>query len=694
MAKKIPAYFVLLLVSTCRGQDSEQQVLALRPADVRAEENAVLNNLEQRAQATLNIIVHTRTAEEADKARRPLRRRLEKSLGFRQLPWPPDLRSRRVGAIEREGYQIEKIVYQTFPGTLVPAHFYLPDNLKKPAPAVLFYPGHWWGDSKARPDFQVFCINMARKGFVVLTWDPFGQGERGISSRDHRRTEALLVGISQQGFAEYETQCALEYLLSRSEVDAQRIGMTGASGGGYNTWITAALEDRIKVAIPVVGTSEFYEQIKICRPLDWYHAAEHCHFVADLIRYADNHELLAMAAPRPVLIIAASKDESFPIAGVREVYAYGRSLYESYGVPERVGLFEDALVGHGYQQEKREAAYGWFLRWLMNKGDGRPVPEGPTETFSPDSPELRCFSENQPAGPGMMVLIRRLAQNLLPHGPAPDLEVVLGRLPSPQPFDPHIQAVRAQRLEILSEPGIHVPAFLLRPSIKERGVLIALDDRGKEALVRDPVIAETLEKGWAVCGVDPRGIGELRTAQMGWVSAVSLLLGENFVWYQAWDLRRAIAYLSEAKPFSERPFALYARGHNSTLAATYALAQKPESSLKSFVLRDGFLSLREFLDRPKSLAISYVLQLDDRDRMTSFDREIPFCYFVFNALRSFDLPHLLASTRARGLVVNPLDGDWKPLDESEARALLPPRVWITRAASPERAILDFLQAVD
>ena len=108
----------------------------------------------------------------------------------------------------------------------------------------------------------------------------------------------------------------------------ERVGITGASGGGYNTWITAALDDRIAAAVPVVGTSEFAEQIRVCRPLDWYHAAEHCHFVPGLIRYANNHELLAMAAPKPVLIIAASRDQSFPVAGVREVADYGRELYD------------------------------------------------------------------------------------------------------------------------------------------------------------------------------------------------------------------------------------------------------------------------------------------------------------------------------------------------------------------------------
>ena len=207
---------------------------------------------------------------------------------------------------------------------------------------------------------------MARLGFVVLSFDPFGQGERGVSSRDHRRTEALLVGVAQQGIAEYETRCALEYLLSRREVDPRRVGITGASGGGYNTWITAALDDRIAAAVPVVGTSEFAEQIHVCRPLDWYHAAEHCHFVPGLIRYANNHELLAMAAPKPVLIIAASQDQSFPIAGVRarSPITGGRSTSPT-APADRIGLVVDGSEGHGYQRIKREAAYGWFLRWLM-----------------------------------------------------------------------------------------------------------------------------------------------------------------------------------------------------------------------------------------------------------------------------------------------------------------------------------------
>lgn len=651
----------------------------------------VLDNLEERARRALGAIPRADSAAEADRARAALRRQLERSLGFRQLQWPPELRPRSSGVLQREGYRIEKIIFQTFPGTQVPALLYVPANLEGPAPAVLFYTGHWWTDSKTRPDFQAFYINMARLGFVVLAFDAFGQGERGVSRRDHRRVEGLLAGISQQGFAEYETQCALEYLLSRSEVDPKRIGMTGASGGGYNTWITAALDDRIQVAVPVVGTSEFYEQTHVTRPLDWYQANEHCHFVPSLIRYANNHELLAMAAPRPVLIVAASKDQSFPVEGVREVYRYGRRLYESYGVAEQVGFFEDSSSGHGYQQKKREAAYGWFLRWLKNTGDGSPVPEPPTETEPWDSAELRCFppGENQPAGPGMMAAVRRILNaHTLPEK-LPALEAVLGALPERPRFNPQIEDRRSQRLVIPSEEGISVPALLWRPEARERGVVIAVDDRGKEELASDPVVQGLLERGWAVCGADPRGIGEMEVSKPGWTAAVSLLLGENFVWRQAFDLANVVEYLAR---HDSKPVALYARGHNAGLATLYALAQ---SSLpRWYVLRESFLSFRQFLDRPDSMRASFALLAEEKGRAGTHDREIPFQYFVFDALRHFDLPQLAAMTSAAGVVVNPIDGDWRRMPESEARKLLPARIPVISTDAPEGELLRLLDALD
>jgi dienelactone hydrolase len=580
----------------------------------------------------------------------------------------------------------------------VPAHLYLPEGADRPAPAVLFYPGHWWRDSKSRPDFQAFCINMARLGFVVLSFDTFGQGERGVSSRDHRRTEALLVGVAQQGFAVYETRCALEYLFSRPEVDTHRVGITGASGGGYNTWITAALDDRTAAAVPVVGTSEFFEQIRVCRALDWYHAAEHCHFVPGLIRFANNHELLAMAAPKPLLIVAALKDESFPIGGVRKVAAYGRELFASYGVPERIGLMVDEAEGHGYQRLKREAAYGWFLRWLMGRGDGTPSREPPTETLPFDSEELRCFrsGRNQPAGPAMIAAVRNLARDLPPSPARTNLESVLGPMPAASPAQISIKDSPVQRVLVPSEPGLDIPAFLLRPPSEIHGVLVAFDDRGKEALARDPVIETARARGWAVFGADPRGIGESATDKPGWVFAVSLLLNENFIGRQAWDVGRVLQSLGAHGGFPGKPVGLYARGPSSCLAAMYAIArssQPGQTSLQWYLLRDGFLSYRSWIDRPRSMPESYRLIPDDRDRMTSFDDEIPASFFAWNALRSFDLPQLLALAQAQGLIVNPVDGDRARFSESVARNLLPRSVRAVSSDEPGKQVAEYLETV-
>jgi dienelactone hydrolase len=667
-----------------RAEDLWREVESLRPQDVSAGRTAVLDNLERRAREALAAIAHPRDARDADQRREPLRRELERSLGIGRLPWPPTLRPRTIGTLRRDGYRLEKVVYESLPGSVVPAHLYLPEGLDRRAPAVLMYPGHWWPDSKSSTDFQVFCINMARLGFVVLNFDPFGQGERGVSARDHRRTETLLVGVAQQGIAEYETRCALEYLLARPEVDRRRVGITGASGGGYNTWITTALDDRIAAAVAVVGTSDFAEQIHVCRPLDWFHAAEHCHFVPGLIRYANNHELLAMSAPKPLLIINAVRDKSFPLAGVRAVAEYGRVLYASYGAEEKTGLVVDEKEGHGYQRLKREAAYGWFLRWLAGHGDGRPYPEAPAETHPFDAEELRCFppGQNEPAGPAIMEMVRSLAQGLPPSPPRIDLEAVLGPPPPAPPGRVTLSGERLQRLLIPSEEDLTIPAFLLRPAGEVRGLVVAVDDRGKEALASDPVVEEAVARGWAVCGVDPRGLGELAVDEAGWAFAVSLLLGENLVGRQAWDLGRVLETVGTAASFRGKPHGLYARGPNASLAATYAIAQaagKAPSPLRWYLLRDGFVSYHAFIDRPRSLPESYRLLREDRDRMTGYDREIPAAFFPFEALRAFDLPQLLAASPAEGLVVDPIDGDRERLPVPAARAVLPARVGVVLA---------------
>ncbi|MEW5980042.1 MAG: prolyl oligopeptidase family serine peptidase [Acidobacteriota bacterium] len=637
--------FLLVSGHFSLAQDYSRLVRELRPSDVGSQEQALLDTVEREAKAALEAIQHAQNAKEADQRRPILRRLLEEALGTARLGGRPDVQARSVGVLVRPGYRLEKMVWQSLPGVSVAAHLYLPERAQAPLPAILFYVGHWWADSKTRPDFQAFCINMARLGFAVLTWDPFGQGERGVSSRDHRRVESLLVGVAQQGIAEYETQCALSYLLSRPDIDPARLGMTGASGGGYNTWITAALDDRISVAVPVVGTSEFYEQIHVTRPLDWYRASEHCHFVPGLIRFANNHELLAMVSPRPLLIIAAAEDQSFPVSGVRQVVEYGRRLYQTSHNADRIGFFVDRSSGHGYQQKKREAAYGWFLKWLAGRGSGEPYPEPPTETTAFDAEELRCFppGQNQAAGPGIVAAVRRIAEHIKPKRSIPSMEVFRPDVP----MDP---AASVQRLMIPVEDGLRLPAFWIRG--RSREVLLALDDRGKEFLLEETRVTSALQDGASLCGVDVRGIGELATSKVGWLSAVSLLLGDSFPVLQSRDLMTA------ASLFEGQPLTLFARGPNAVLAATAALPNL--HGLRHYTLKNGFRSVRDFLERPQSLEASYVLRQNNDERF-AYDREIPFFWVPWGGLVGPDLNDFLKATKAQGTLEAMMNGDWEVL---------------------------------
>lgn len=678
------------------AQSLEEQVRALaQPAGSGGD--AVMDALEARAQAALASLQHAQSRQEADRARPELRKQLEDALGLRRFPKAQARNLRRTGVLPCAGYRIEKLVYETLPGVEVPAHLYVPEPCKAPAPAILFYNGHWWADSKTRPDFQAFCINAARLGFVVLSFDPFGQGERGVSTRDHRRTELLLVGIAQQGLAEFETQCALDYLLSRPEVDKDRIGMTGASGGGYNTWITAALDDRIRVLVPVVGTSDFYRQLHHTRGNDWYRAQEHCHFIPGLLRFANNHEFVAMAAPRPTLVINATDDPGFPIG---DVARYGQGLYSDYGVKEKFRYFEDSSSGHGYQVKKREAAYGWFLRWLMGRGDGSPFPEPPTETRPFDAPELRCFEDGRkhPAGPGIIAYVRRLAETSAPAEPK--------TLSAPAPAKPRPAPVASGESRVLGKPlsgatverfvvaggdKVGVPAFLARAE-DEKGFLLALDDRGKESLASDPIVLAARKQGWTVCGLDPRGVGELAVSKPAWAAAVSLLLGEYPVEQQAGDLRALAAALQATEGARGKPLAYYGRGPEAALVVVHALPELARSQATApqwYILRDSFLSYRQFLERPVSLERSYAL-FADREKEAASEKEIPFHLVPYRLLERGDMMALLSSVKASGFVVDPLNGDWQPVPVSRSHDQVPSQVrlvsWDQYKSQPERLV--------
>lgn len=597
---------------------------------------AALDVLQSRVKEVLGGLKPPTTADERDRAVPGLRAKLRASLGLDRLGRPAPRNVRRVGTLDRGAYVVDKLVYETLPGAEVPAHLYRPPMAEKPLPALLFVPGHWYADSKSKTDFQAFCASMAIKGFMVLSYDPFGQGERGVSTRDHRRTELLVGGVAQQAIVDFETLCALEFLLAHPGVDRGRVGMTGASGGGFNSWIVPALDERIAATAPVVGTSEFLEQIAAVRERDWYDAKEHCHFIPGLLRYANNHELLAMVAPRPLMIVAAHNDHSFRIPGNRAVADYGRTLYAALGAADRIGYVEDDKEAHGYHKAKREAVAGFFLKWLKGEGDGSPDPEPPMTLPAWDAPELRCFPEKSPAGPALVDLARRL----LEAPSTPDVSALARTLG----LDGAVPDVELRRDGWTMPDGLRIPARWRSPSGEPRGYALAAADAGHKDL------DVLLEAGWAVVEADPRGLGALATGKPGWTFAVSLLLGESWSGRQALDLAAGVRALSKLG----KPVGLVGDGPAAALAALYAAALEPRAAW--LATRGGFASYRAFVDRRKSAPASFRLE-------GAVDREIPSALVLFDAYRRFDLPDLYASLAPRRwAAVDPIDGDFEPLE--------------------------------
>jgi dienelactone hydrolase len=559
--------------------------------------------------------------------------------------------------VAHDEYRIEKLVYETLPSTEVPAHLYLPTHATGKAPAILFVPGHWYADSKTRPEFQAFAITMARRGFAVLTYDPFGQGERGISVRDHRRTELLAVGVAQEAIVVFESLCALELLLARSEIDATRVGMTGASGGGFNSWILPALEPRIAVTVPVVGTADFLEQLRTVRPGDWFSAKEHCHFIPRLLRFANNHELLACVAPRPVMVISAHNDIGFPIPGQRDVVKYGEALYAALGAPGKVGYFEDAEEGHGYQKRKREAAYGWFLKWLKGEGDGSPFPEPAPDPPVWNAAELRCFAGNVPAGPGINALAESILEKAPPRPSTREavrkaISSVLG-IPDPLPIaaapdlvsaederlGSYINATRQpiRRVGWRTGDGLAIPANLLWLRYEVRGAMIVVGDASKEKMMEHPAVRQALDAQWAVVLADLRGVGELQVTKPGWVYAMSLLLGENFVGRQALDLVSGVRALRAESWLRGKPLGILAVGAGASLAGLYASVLEPDVAW--FAGEQGFHSFHAFVHRPQ---VSFALAEPGKERDVLLDREIPHALIPFGIATGPDIPDLLS----------------------------------------------------
>ncbi len=457
---------------------------------------------------------------------------LDRSFGRRPNE-PCDLAPEVLGTLNREGYAVERLTFQSRPDVRVTANLYRPDPVGGPCPAVLSVHGHWpW--ARIDPTVQSRNIGLAKLGYVVLAVDAFGAGERAIDPKPGTYHGGLVgaslwpAGVPLLGLQVYDNRRAVDYLLTRAEVDGKRLAVTGASGGGNQTLYAGATDDRFAAVVPVcgIGTYESYLTTGCCV----------CEMNVAGLTYANTGDLLAMMAPRALLVISATQDAvQFSVAEAAKSVAHARTRYRALDADEKLRHLP-IESRHDYGRPMREAMYGWLDRWLREKGDGSPVPEPAHETDDPAL--LRCYPDG-PSRPKTIVTIPEFALRegrerlkALPAVPdhrerweaeATHLRAVLSeRVGGPSQDRPR-EGVQAQagRLTLRSRSGIPLAGRLYEPTA---GRIETKDLAGKPSfkvavantlLLRhegiaaegDPLVKALREAGRAVITVDLRATG-------------------------------------------------------------------------------------------------------------------------------------------------------------------------------------------
>ncbi len=321
-----------------------------------------------------------------------LRLRVLASAGLRPMPARPRIRAQVAAGLEREGYRVESVWFETGRGLHVAGNLYLPEG-PGPVPAVLHPHGHW-AEGRLADDTdgssQAFCIHLARAGYVVFAWDMIGYNDTQSLPHDWFDAEAARFGVTLLGLQLWNSIRALDFVAADPRVDASRIGIAGASGGATQAILLGAVDDRVAASALV------------CMVSSWMQGGCICENAPGLRVGTSNVELAAMLAPRPLLLVSCTGDwtERTP----HEEFPSIRAVYRLLGAEAIVANAHFDLP-HNLLAESREAAYAFFARHL----EGRAIRE---ETYSPEPVDaLLCGApEGQPCGDALVARLCREAR--------------------------------------------------------------------------------------------------------------------------------------------------------------------------------------------------------------------------------------------------------------------------------------------
>lgn len=589
------------------------------------------------------------------------------------------LHARTVNRLQRYGYKIENVIFESQPEVFVTANLYTPTRGQPPFCGILSPPGHYWEGKSAR-DYQCLYQNLARKGYVVLAFDLFGEGERhqyldpktGRSrysdpTEEHNQAgrPLILLGASFAQYCVWDAVRATDYLVSRPEVDPEKIGCVGHSGGATLTMYLCALEPRIQVAVAVEGHFRNFAARHYDAPGSIDDAEQN--LAGSLMVEIDRADLLRAFAPKPLLMTYTSQDAGvspYYLEAVDEAFGEVSSAYAILGAGNRLRLFR-AFLPHRYDFFNRRETYAWLNHWLA-KTDDIGVDEAGFDALPPDA--LRCTRTGQVltslGGSSVVRLNADRARKVvpLPLGGSANFQEAQQRsartrtqlrrllsLPvSSLPLSPrtlssgNLRELTIEEFEFESEQHVRVPGWFLKPRANPRPLptVLYLSESGKDAVVDGPNEMEALvQKGFALCAIDQRGFGvtsprypsteplryydggEHLREDFAWAS---LVLGKPPLGQRVWDFIRCLDYL-ETRPDVDRSriHVFGARGGAVTALMGYALDRRPSSILCDEMLSD-FTSVAESEDYTWGLT-----------------------WFVFGILRHFDLPDIIGASAPR-----------------------------------------------
>jgi cephalosporin-C deacetylase-like acetyl esterase len=585
------------------------------------------------------------------------RRQLLEMLSLDPLPEKTDLKPVVTGKVEAADFLVEKLHFQSRPGLYVTANLYLPKRIEKPVPAILYLCGH--GAVKKdgvsfgnKVHYQHHGIWFARHGYACLVLDSLQLGEiEGIHHGTHRFDMWWWNsrGYTPAGVEAWNCVRALDYLQSRSEIDPERIGATGRSGGGAYSWFIAAIDDRIKVAVPVAGITDLENHV-----VDGV-VEGHCDCMYFVNTYRwDYPQLAAMVAPRPLLISNTDKDKIFPLEGVLRTHEKVRRIYKLHDAEKNLGL-HITEGPHADTQELYTHAFVWFDRFL--KGASQPIDGPAVKQFEPE--QLKVFDklpEDQintkihetfvpavappevPKDKNQWVTMRDAWMKALREKVFRGWPETPGDLNLSKVFDVEREGIRFAAYDFDSQPHVRLRLFMMGAPKTAKANTVDLDVLDSESWqsfleIARPVFADQLQgitlpdanvddwkrlrnevqKNGPCAWVAPRGVG-----LSGWDIATKkqlhnrrrfMLLGQTLAGMQVYDARRAIAALRSIQGDQGMKVALHGQ-REMAVAALYASLFEPKVSSVTLIYPPvshdsgpDALNVRRYLDLPAAAAL-------------------------------------------------------------------------------------------